>query len=539
MHRQIWVAVLTLILALPCAAEEVGTMSIPVPGGWALAPDRTTLVVAATDKGQLIYIDTVAEKELKRVDLDFKPTCIVIQGTKMFVATKGASKVCQLDLDTGKMQLEFKLTGEPTTVLVGNSDKGPIFAANTNDEITMIDTETGQHHKTSAHGMYLALSPDGKYLYTGTQKPIKDELIIQRSGNMYKMSVAQSNKRAFVLKYEVGTKSLKLVGANDNAAINGRALTLSSDGKRFAMAGGGGWESKNARKANYVIAVFETDDMKTQVGEVATGAYPNNIAFHPALNIGVAEQSGGNHRLMLFNSKSLADIGKLVAGGRREFVTGQTLLGFAAKGTKAIWCSAAPDRTGLKELKDSTLYLFQLDLDEEQKKTLAATYGEVAKTPAKPADPATAFKGLFTKPEASKEPVSYLKITGSPGDSITQGKNLEFRGDQLKITRTDRGVKVLVDGWMCEIGAPKDKLLKVGEYTDAQRYSFSGDSPGLEFSGKGRGVNKLTGEFAVWELEFKGDQVTKLAIDFVQRATVGKGKEASLTGKLRFNSSFE
>jgi hypothetical protein len=59
----------------------------------------------------------------------------------------------------------------------------------------------------------------------------------------------------------------------------------------------------------------------------------------------------------------------------------------------------------------------------------------------------------------------------------------------------------------------------------------------LEFRAKARFASRLTGEFAVWELEIKDEKVVTLAIDFVQRPD--PKKEASATGKIRLNSKFE
>jgi hypothetical protein len=143
--------------------------------------------------------------------------------------------------------------------------------------------------------------------------------------------------------------------------------------------------------------------------------------------------------------------------------------------------------------------------------------------------------GKFTKPAQSKTPTSYMKVVSSPGDFIGQGKTYDYRGDQLVIQKTVRGVRITVDGWTAYIGAPTGQSLTVGEYPNAKRFAFSGDSPGLDFYGQGRGSNKLSGEFVVWELEMKGDDIIHLAIDFTQRSN---GK-SPLHGKIRFHSAFE
>jgi hypothetical protein len=160
-----------------------------------------------------------------------------------------------------------------------------------------------------------------------------------------------------------------------------------------------------------------------------------------------------------------------------------------------------------------------------------------------PPGKANTFDGMakgFDKPAKSAVPTSYLKIVSSPGDYIGQGKSYQYAGGELTVQKAPRGIRVTVGGmkviWRLDIGAPKGQFLQVGEYRDAKRHAFSGTSPGLDFYGMGRGSNQLAGEFVVWELEVQGGQITRLAIDFVQRS---EGKGPPLTGKLRFNSTLE
>jgi hypothetical protein len=143
---------------------------------------------------------------------------------------------------------------------------------------------------------------------------------------------------------------------------------------------------------------------------------------------------------------------------------------------------------------------------------------------------------LFKKPAASKEPTSYMKVVSEQGDYIGQGKNYDYAGDKLNVRVTQRGLTIQVDGWSLNVGGPAKQFIKEGEYPDAKRFPFSGDSPGLEFGGKGRGSNSLTGAFVVWELEIKDNKVVKLALDFVQHP---EGKTPALTGKVRINSTLE
>jgi hypothetical protein len=146
--------------------------------------------------------------------------------------------------------------------------------------------------------------------------------------------------------------------------------------------------------------------------------------------------------------------------------------------------------------------------------------------------------GKFIKPPRSSAPVSYLRAVSSKGDFIGQGKTYSYPGEALTVRRNDRGVNITVGGpfgWQISFGAPHGRFLEVGEYRDAKRYPFSGASPGIEFTGEGRGCNQISGQFVVWELEFKGNEVSKLAIDFVQRC---ENTMPPLYGRIRYQSSF-
>jgi hypothetical protein len=152
-----------------------------------------------------------------------------------------------------------------------------------------------------------------------------------------------------------------------------------------------------------------------------------------------------------------------------------------------------------------------------------------------PANMESLRDGKFIKPPRSSVPVSYLRAISSKGDYIGQGKTYSYAAEVLTVRRSDRGVNINAGGWNIQFGAPNGRFLEVGEYRDAKRYAFSGASPGIEFTGEGRGCNQIAGQFVVWEIEVKGNEVTKLAIDFVQRC---EGSMPPLYGRLRYRSSF-
>ncbi len=146
--------------------------------------------------------------------------------------------------------------------------------------------------------------------------------------------------------------------------------------------------------------------------------------------------------------------------------------------------------------------------------------------------------GRFIRPIRSTSPVTYLKLESSPGDYIGQGKSHDYGGDQLAFRRSDRRVSIQIGSfgdYGIELGAPRGQFLQVGEYPGAKRYPFSDNSPGIEVNGNGRGCNMIEGKFVVWELEVKGNEVIRLAIDFVQRC---EGKMPPLAGMIRLNSNY-
>jgi hypothetical protein len=144
-------------------------------------------------------------------------------------------------------------------------------------------------------------------------------------------------------------------------------------------------------------------------------------------------------------------------------------------------------------------------------------------------------EGKYVKPPLSGTPVTYFRVVSSKGDYIGQGKSYDYGPGDFVIRPNGRGVQVTCGGWWMDIGAPAGQTLRPGEYDGAKRFAFSGQSPGIDLHGNGRGSNTIAGNFVVWELEVKDNKVVKLAIDFLQRS---EEKGPPLYGSLRFNSSF-
>jgi hypothetical protein len=142
--------------------------------------------------------------------------------------------------------------------------------------------------------------------------------------------------------------------------------------------------------------------------------------------------------------------------------------------------------------------------------------------------------GKFIQPPASTAPTSYFHFVSSPGDPIGQGKTYSSAGRPVTVKQVGRGTRVTVDSWIIMLSGPGKNQLAVGEYRDVKRFPINGNSAGLACYGEGRTSKLIVGEFRVWELEIRGNEVTRLAVDFVQRSDVNG---APLYGVLRYNSS--
>jgi predicted Zn finger-like uncharacterized protein len=375
------------IYQLEIQEDPETTLALEVPGGWVMLPDGVTLIVSVPDKAQLIYVDTLTNKESKRVNLDFKPAALAFQGQNLLVAVEGAGQLRVLDAATGSVKKEVQVSAAPLLALACHPAKGAVYASDTQMQIWAIDPASGQVADTQAQGMFLAVDPvEGDVVYAGIQGQIKKVIEIRRVGSdRYMLQPGVLGERAVLLKYSVKGGGLQAVAANNNAAANGRVLRVSPDGKRVGIVGGGGYRPPaGAVQGNadpYGIALFGTDDVKALAGLVTCGGFPNNLAFHPVLDLGVAEQAGGlETKLHFFKSKALSEFNSIAFGEAGAPATSPDqlmaskkaeeahLLTFGGKGTKLIYY----DGHGAKPY----LRLIPLELSHQDREALVKAYGK-------------------------------------------------------------------------------------------------------------------------------------------------------------------
>lgn len=140
------------------------------------------------------------------------------------------------------------------------------------------------------------------------------------------------------------------------------------------------------------------------------------------------------------------------------------------------------------------------------------------------------------------------------GGGIGAGEVLWSHGNEgiFSIERNgDKGINVTLDdgkNWSFNFAAPTynpvtntntGNDLAVGFYNNATRYPFNSPTrPGLNFSGNGRGNNKLGGWFNVLDVSYDSNsEVLTFAVDFRQFDESEDMTGPSTYGSLRINSS--
>ncbi|MGF1486998.1 MAG: FG-GAP-like repeat-containing protein [Prochloraceae cyanobacterium] len=156
--------------------------------------------------------------------------------------------------------------------------------------------------------------------------------------------------------------------------------------------------------------------------------------------------------------------------------------------------------------------------------------------------------GNFSDSNQALRPLSEIATTSltldSPqGDFIGQGQftYLTPADGTFNISRNfDNGVSLNflsnTDFWSVDLAAPRDAILTPGAYEGAARFPFQElTQPGLNVSGNGRGSNRLSGRFDVFEAVYGPDgTVERFAADIVQRS---EEFGPPLEVKVRYNAS--
>jgi YVTN family beta-propeller protein len=138
------------------------------------------------------------------------------------------------------------------------------------------------------YGMWLAVDPLGKRLFTGLHQIYKDDLAFSLRDKFDHVDI--------VAAYDLTSDEPARASVNEQPGANGRRLVMSGDGKHVSYIAGGG-----AGGYGYAIASLAADDVSRESSRYQIEAYPQDIAYHPTLNL-VACANGS--KIWLFNRKT-------------------------------------------------------------------------------------------------------------------------------------------------------------------------------------------------------------------------------------------
>jgi len=135
---------------------------------------------------------------------------------------------------------------------------------------------------------------------------------------------------------------------------------------------------------------------------------------------------------------------------------------------------------------------------------------------------------------------NFLSFTSQPGDYIGAGQSLTFTPTDSQfnamVSQDNRELAVSVfppgSFWFLNMVASAGQQLVPGVYQGATRWPFQEPStPGLDFSGDGRGCNTLTGQFQVLEAVYAPfGYVQRFHATFEQHC---EGADAALFGEIQ------
>jgi hypothetical protein len=152
-----------------------------------------------------------------------------------------------------------------------------------------------------------------------------------------------------------------------------------------------------------------------------------------------------------------------------------------------------------------------------------------------------ACSGAPTGPgsKSGKPTPNFIRLQSDAGDYIGGGRTFEYTQANaiIRVNPASNVVHISVQGdelWYGDFAVPAGVPLRTGTYTGATRFPFNAqESPGLAWSGEGRGCNTLAGSFTIDTLGYAGGALTALDLRFEQHC--GQGA-AALRGTIHWRA---
>ena len=293
----------TLAIVDPATSKVVGRVptgegphEIAVSAGGTLA--FVSNYGSRTPGSTLSVIDLVAQKEVRRVDLDplRRPHGLAVAGGKVFFTAEVDKIIGQYDPDTHAISRVFRTGQETTHMLLVSKDAKQIFAANiSSNNITALERATGTMTSTAAGWKETVIpvgrgpegidwSPDGKEIWTAHSRDGGVSIIdvaTKKVTQTLSLQTQRSNRLKFtpdgkrVLVSDLDAGELIVLDAATRNEIKRLTLGKSPEGILVPPDGSRGYVAVNGD--NYVAVI----DLGTlaETGRIPTGNGPDGMAW--------------------------------------------------------------------------------------------------------------------------------------------------------------------------------------------------------------------------------------------------------------------
>jgi len=168
----IFAVALLAIAATPAARQSGGLPKERYlsPIEMALSPDGRLLYVVCQDSDEVRVVDTQSGKVIANVGVGRMPRGIAVSpdGFQLYVTNAWSDTVSVIDTAAMKVVQTLPTGFEPTGIVVDRGAETLYVANRLSGDVSVIDLKNGQETKRLLAGRgasYLAISPDGKFVY--------------------------------------------------------------------------------------------------------------------------------------------------------------------------------------------------------------------------------------------------------------------------------------------------------------------------------------------------------------------------------------
>lgn len=176
-RRMVQVVAIFAVTLLAIAAKPAAKQSAAIPKERYLSPlemasshDGRLLYVVCQDSDEVRVVDVQSSKVIGSVPVGHMPRGIALSpdGRQLYITNAWSDTVSVIDT-TALQILQTLLTGSEPSGVVSDSNGATLYVANRlSGDVSVIDLKSGQETKRLLAGRgasYLALSPDGKWIY--------------------------------------------------------------------------------------------------------------------------------------------------------------------------------------------------------------------------------------------------------------------------------------------------------------------------------------------------------------------------------------